>query len=454
MNSSYRKTTREVFPKEFRWGVATASCQIEGSPAKLGLGESNWDVFSKRPDAVFKEHRPLHASFHVEHLEADLDLLAELGVSTYRFSLSWPRILPEGIGASSDIGLAFYDRLIDGLHKRHIEPCLTLFHWDTPAALEAQGGFRNPAMVGWFTNYVELVARRFGDRVRRFLTLNEPHAFIEGGLRHGRHAPGHSLPLSEVVLAARHALLCHGRATQVLRSQVKDAFVSAAPVLIAATPASDSEADYEAARLYTFERKTDELRSSAFWMDPLYGNSFSESAFSALGAAALCFSDRDLTEICQPLDAVGMNLYDTVLVRAGGPQGFELVKRGPGYPITAFQWPITPEGHYYGPRLAFERYRKPIWITENGLSCRDFVALDGKVHDAERVDFIDRHLTELAKAISRGIPVEAYLHWSLLDNFEWNHGYRERFGLVYVDYEAGERTAKDSFFAFRDWATP
>lgn len=437
-------------PRSFAWGVATASCQIEGAADRFGKGPSVWDVFASKPGAIYQGHDPSHACEHLEHLEEDLDWLGRLGVNAYRFSVSWPRVLPHGRGRANEEGLAFYDRLVDGLLARDITPYLTVFHWDFPQALEDEGGFRNPESPRWFAEYTELLARRYGDRVKHWFTVNEPHAFIEGGLRHGRHAPGHTLPLSVVLQSAHHVLLCHGRAAQVIRANVSGSFVTSAPVLIHAVPATSSDADREAARRFTFELRGAELRVSSFWMDPMYLGHYPEEAHRVFGADFPKFPASDLELIRQPLDAFGANLYDAVFVRAGADGEPEVVAPPPGFPRTAFGWPVTPSGHFFGPLFAYERYGLPVLVTESGLSTRDWVALDGEVHDPERVDYIERHLLELDRAAAQGVPIAGYFHWSLLDNFEWNHGYRERFGLVHVDFSTFRRTPKDSFFAYRD----
>ncbi len=443
--------SRPTFSKEFSWGVATASYQIEGATDVDGRGPSNWDEFCRRPGAIYEGHDGRVACDHYGRLEEDLDLLAELGVDAYRFSVAWTRLLPEGIGHINDAGLAFYDRLIDGLLERTITPYLTLFHWDYPAALDKQGGWLNPHSIAWFEEFTRLVATRYGDRVKHFLTLNEPHAFIEGGLRHGRHAPGLKLPLGPVLQAGHHALLAHGRATQVLRALVPGCRVVMAPVLICATPETSSLADLEAARTWTFSLNQPELRSTTWWMDPAFGRGYPEDGMRVFGRELPKFKSSDFDLIAQPLDAVGFNLYDAAVVRSGVDGAPQVCGQTPGCPHTAFNWPISPDAHYYGPRFAHERYGKPILITENGLSCRDWIHVDGCVHDPDRVDFIARHLQALNRAHEEGIPIEGYFHWSLLDNFEWNHGYRERFGLTYVDYASGKRTKKDSFFAYRDF---
>lgn len=432
---------------KFLWGVATSAYQIEGD--SRSRGRSNWDDFCTKPGAVFEGHDANRASGHVRRLDEDLDLIAALGVDVYRFSLSWPRLLPNGTGQVSTDGLAFYDRLIEGLLRRGVEPLVTLFHWDYPAELETRGAWRNPDSVLWFEEYVSIAARHFGDRVRRWLTINEPHAYIEGGLRHGRHAPGYKLPLSEVLPAAHRTLLAHGSAVRILRREVRDTFISAAPVLLAGVPERVCPEDEEAARRYTFSMPKDELRVTSFWMDPIYGRGYPPRALELFEQHAPDFSP-DERGIYEPVDAVGFNLYDAVVVRANAQGEPEVVPFQPGNPRTAFQWPITPQAHYYGPRFVSERYGLPAFVTENGLSCRDWVTLDGTVPDAERVDFLERHVGELLRARTDGVPILGYLHWSLLDNFEWNHGYRERFGLIHVDFETLERTPKQSFYAYRD----
>lgn len=433
---------------DFVWGVATASYQIEGAYNVDGRGRGTWDVFSERPGAIFQGHTARQACDHYHRLDEDLDLLAGLGVDAYRFGVSWPRVLPGGTGQANDSGLAFYDRLIDGLLARGITPYLTLFHWDYPHSLEQQGGFRSTKSPGWFEEYTELLARRYGDRVRHWFTLNEPHAFIEGGLRHGRHAPGHRLPLSEVLRAGHHALLAHGRATQVLRSLVPQSWVAMAPVLICATPKTESESDIEAARAWTFGMYDSNLRVSSWWMDPALGRGYPSDGLSLLGTELGPIPAQELELIAQPLDAVGFNLYDSAVVRAG-PQGEPIVcPPEPGSPRTAFDWPMTPQGHYWGPLFAHQRYKLPTMVTENGLSNRDWVDRNGAVNDPARVDFIDRHVSALLSAREQA-QVQGYFHWSLLDNFEWNHGYRERFGLVHVDYQTMKRTPKQSYHYYR-----
>lgn len=432
------------FPPDFVWGVATASYQIEGAQSEDGRGPGNWDVFCERPGNIYEGNHGGFACDHYHRLEEDLDLIGDLGVTAYRFGVSWSRLIPEGTGRVNQAGIAFYDRLIDGLLERGVTPYLTLFHWDYPQALEARGGWLNPASPSWFQELTQLVAKRYGDRVRHYFTLNEPHAFIEGGLRHGRHAPGMTLPLEQVLLAGHHALLAHGLSTQTLRAMVPNSWVAMAPVLVCAIPESSTPEDIEAARAWTFSMPDDVLRRSSWWMDPAFGRGYPADGLSRFGHHMPKVTDAELELIAQPLNEVGFNLYDACTVRAGKTGLPEICQEPKGRPRTSFNWAVTPEAHYYGPLFAHERYRLPIMITENGLSNRDWVHLSGQVPDFERVDFMDTHLAELHRAAAE-VPVSGYFHWSLLDNFEWNHGYRERFGLVHVDYATFKRTPKLSY---------
>ncbi len=434
---------------QFVWGVATASYQIEGGHDAEGRAPGNWDVFCRRPGSIYEGNDGDRACDHYHRLEEDLDLIGGLGVNAYRFGVSWSRLLPSGTGEVNQAGVAFYDRLIDGLLERGITPYLTLFHWDYPQALEVQGGWLNPASPGWFQELTELIARRYGDRVRHFFTLNEPHAFIEGGLRHGRHAPGMTLPLEQVLLAGHHALLAHGLATQTLRALVPDSWIAMAPVLVCAIPESTTPENIEAARAWTFSMPDDVLRRSSWWMDPAFGRGYPEDGLAQFGHLMPQVTSADLQLIAQPLDAVGFNLYDACTVRVGEDGLPEICQEPQGRARTSFNWPVTPEAHYYGPLFAHERYNRPIMITENGLSNRDWVHVGGEVLDPERVDFINSHLEALHR-VAAEIPVSGYFHWSLLDNFEWNHGYRERFGLVHVDYATFKRTPKLSYQHYKN----
>lgn len=432
------------FPEGFVWGAAAAAYQIEGASSEDGKGPSIWDQFSNRPDATWNGQTGDVACDHYHRYREDVALMREIGLRAYRLSLSWARILPQGIGELSPKGLDFYERLIDELCGAGIEPWVTLFHWDYPLSLYHRGGWLNRDSAEWFAEYAGVVARRLSDRVRCFITLNEPQVFIGAGHQEGRHAPGDRLAFSEVLRAGHHALLAHGRATQALRAESRQPVrVGVAPVGLTKLPATGSLEDTEAARRATFSVGARTAWSNTWWMDPVFLGRYPEDGLTLFGADAPRVGAKDFEIIRQPLDFFGVNVYEGQHVRAG-TEGPEIAPRPVGFPITAFDWGVTPEAAYWAARFFWERYRLPIVVTENGISCRDWPARDGKVHDPARIDFMHRYLLELRRAIGEGVPVEGYFHWSFIDNFEWAHGYKHRFGLVYCDYPSQRRIMKDS----------
>jgi beta-glucosidase len=431
------------FPEGFVWGAASASYQIEGGAAEDGKGPSIWDEFCKRPGAVWQGHSGEVACDHYHRWREDIAIAESLGLGAYRFSVSWPRVLPEGTGEVNARGLDFYDRLVDALLGAGIAPYVTLFHWDSPLAWHRRGGWLHPDSPRWFADYARVVATRLGDRVPCWMTMNEPQVVVDAGLREGRHAPGEQRPFADVLLATHHVLLAHGLAVQALRAEAPRGRVGFAPVGLPAIPASDSLADVEAARRWTFRTATRSVRTNAWWMDPIFLGAYPADGLALFGVDVPAIGADDLATIAQPLDFFGVNLYDAPVVRARGVDP-EALPMPVGAPITAFDWRVTPEAMHWGARFFHERYRLPILVTENGLSCRDWVSLDGAVHDPQRIDFIARHLRELHRALRSGVPVLGYFHWTLLDNFEWAHGYKHRFGLVHVDFATQERIVKDS----------
>lgn len=437
-------TTHSRFPEGFVWGAAAASYQIEGGANEDGRGPSTWDMFCRKPDMVWNGQNGDVACDHYHRYREDVDLMKAIGLNAYRLSISWPRVLPEGTGAVNEAGLAFYDRLIDALLEAGIAPWVTLFHWDYPLALYYRGGWLNRDTVDWFAEYTDLVVRRLGDRVRHWMTLNEPQVFLGAGHHEGRHAPGDQLAFHEVLRCGHHALLAHGRAVQAIRASSKlKPEVGIAPVGLPKCPATDRPEDLEAARKATFSCTEKVAWSNTWWMDPVYLGSYPEDGIQSFGFDAPVPRAGDLELINQPLDFFGVNIYESQTVKAA-PGGFERVERPVGFPITAFDWGVTPEALYYGPRFFYERYKKPIVITENGLSSRDWISLDGKVHDPLRIDFTARYLREFARAIGDGTPARAYFHWSFIDNFEWAYGYKHRFGMIFCDYTNQKRVPKDS----------
>jgi beta-glucosidase len=439
-----------TFPRDFVWGAAAASFQIEGAAAEDGKGPSVWDMLCSKPGAVFGGHTGEVACDHYHRYTGDVALMKEIGLQGYRLSLSWPRLLPEGTGAVNEKGLAFYDRLLDTLLAAGIEPYVTLFHWDYPLALYRRGGWLSPDSPSWFADYADLAVRRYSDRVKVWMTHNEPQCFTLLGHESGIHAPGDKLARSEVLLAIHHVLLAHGKATLALRAGARQPLeIGIAPVGGTSMPATESNADRRAAHEHMWNCQANTWANS-WWLDPVFFGKYPDDGLESFGALVPKIGANDLSIIHQPLDFLGLNIYYATVVRAGPGGKPEVVAPSPGSPMNALGWSITPDALYYGPKGFYERYGKPIVITENGVTVRDAVATDGKVHDPQRIDFTRRYLRSLHRAISEGVKVKGYFHWSVMDNFEWAEGYKERFGLIYVDYATQERTLKDSAYWYKD----
>jgi beta-glucosidase len=387
---------------------------------------------------------------HYHRWQEDVGLMKGIGLKAYRLSVSWSRVMPAGTGAINARGLEFYDRLVDGLLAAGIEPWVTLFHWDLPYALYLRGGWLNRESVDWFGDYTDAVVRKLSDRVSRWMTLNEPQCFIGLGLGTGVHAPGDKLGLKEVLTAGHHALMAHGKAVQVIRAGArKPPSIGWAPVGVTHVPATDSPADIAAARAATFSVTTRDCWSNTWWADPVFFGHYPEDGLKLFGRDAPVVQTGDMELIHRPLDFYGANIYGGIVTRAGADGKPEPVAFRPGYPHTLFAWKVVPSALYWGPRFLHERYPVPLVVTENGLSNQDWISLDGKVHDPLRIDFLERYLSELRRACHDGVPVKGYFTWSIMDNFEWAEGYKQRFGLIYVDYVTGQRTPKDSAAWYR-----
>lgn len=435
------------FPDQFTWGVASAAYQVEGGVSQDGRGPSVWDTFCATPGKVFGGHTGEIACDSYNRVDEDADLIGNLGANGYRFSISWSRLFPEGVGRRNEAGFAYYDRLIDALLERGIQPWITLYHWDMPQALFEQGGWLDPRSPEWFEAYTRAVIDRYSDRVTNWFTLNEPAIFLGLGHNEGTHAPGLKLPRKDVLLATHNALLAHGRAVQVIRAHAKQPpAVGFAPVGNLNTPATESPEDIEAARKATFTVPEAGWTFNYSWYcDPVMLGQYPEQGLSFFGKDAPPFTDADLETMHQPLDMFGVNIYSAGIVRAGKDGEPEQVPDPRGYPTTMFRWTINPSSLYWGPKFLSERYTLPVVITENGLASMDWVHSDGKVHDAGRIDYLTRYLHQLRRACNEGVDVRGYFQWSIMDNFEWAEGYALRFGLVYMDYEKLERIPKDSY---------
>lgn len=440
------------FPTDFRWGAAASAYQIEGAWQDDGKGLSLWDVIGNRPGKNGGETGQI-ACDHYHRFAEDVGHMRTIGLRSYRFSVSWPRVLPNGTGTINPKGLDFYNRLVDSLLEAGIEPWLTLFHWDYPMELYHRGGWLNRDSADWFADYAGVMAEALGDRVSHWLTLNEPQCFIGLGLVEGTHAPYETLPMSLALRAMHHALLGHGKAVQALRAMSpRPVEVGWAPTYAAVIPDSETPADIEAARREYFSVRPNTLFRMAIWTDAAYLGHFPEEAPEVYGADWPAITDADLKTIAQPLDFHGTNCYSGYRVRAGEDGEAVSVPFPTGRPTGSLEWlNLVPETVYWKARFQAERYgNKPFYVTENGFCNLDWVALDGRVHDPQRVDYVQRYLLGVKRALEEGIDIRGYFYWSIMDNFEWSEGYKSRFGLIHVDFETQKRTMKESAWWYRE----
>jgi beta-glucosidase len=427
---------------EFVWGVATSSYQIEGAANEDGRGKSIWDTFCKVPGKVANFDNGNMACDHYHRYKEDLDLMKWMGVKAYRFSVAWPRVIPDGVGRVNEMGLDFYDRLIDSLLEREIAPWLTMYHWDLPEALQIRGGWNNREVVEWFGEYAEVLTSRFGDRVKNWMTLNEPLCSAWLGHLYGDMAPGIK-DLQTALNVSHHLLMSHGLACQVIRSNVSEANVGIVINVTPAVPATDSQEDSNAAQLADgFDNR--------WFLDPVFGRTYPADVIDTLGASPEIHSG-DMKLIAQDLDFLGVNFYFRQTVAAdqnSKPLLIRSVNRE-NVKRTAMNWEVHPQAfEEILLRISKEYSPKAIYITENGSAWNDEV-INGEIIDDERIDYLARHLDAMRSAREQGAPILGYFAWSFLDNFEWAYGYEKRFGLIYVDYKTQKRTPKKSAFFYR-----
>jgi beta-glucosidase len=435
-------TLRAEFPTDFVWGAATSAYQIEGAIDQDGRGASIWDTFSATPGKVRNGDTGAIACDSYHRYRQDIALMRELGLDAFRFSIAWPRIVPGGRGRRNEAGLDFYDRLVDELLAAGIRPFVTLYHWDLPQGLEDAGGWPERATAEAFAEYVEIVARRLGDRVHHWVTHNEPYCSSWLGYAMGLHAPGRT-DVAAGVAAAHHVLLSHGLAVDVLRRECEEAQIGIVLDSWPVYPASDDPRDLAAAR------EIDGTRNR-FFFDPVFRGSYPEDVLERLDVAPPPVRNGDLPAIAAPIDFVGLNNYSRTIVSANGDGGPRTI-RSTDAPVTGMGWEIYPSGIYEVlTRLHREYGVESLYVTENGAAFPDVRGHDGRVHDRERIDYLAQYLGAVARAIAEGVPVRGYFVWSLLDNFEWASGYSSRFGLVYVDYATLQRIPKASFYWYRD----
>jgi beta-glucosidase len=426
------------FPGDFGWGFAASAYQIEGAAAEGGRGPSIWDTFARVPGAVADGQTGDVACDHYHRFREDVALMADLGGRAYRFSVSWTRVQPDGTGPGNELGLDFYDRLVDALLGANIRPLVNLFHWDLPQALQDGSGFADPGIVDLFAEYAALVASRLGDRVSDWMTMNEPAVYAYLGHAEGIHAPG----LRDWPTAMRvvdNELRAHAAAVAAIRTQVEGARIGLSFDVNQVVPATDTDGDRRAAAEWSAAR-------DAWFLDPLFGRGYPQLGFEAHRAAG----HLDGVELTEPpagdLDYLGLNYYRRDAVSARSDRAFDFaVGARPHTEQTEMGWEVAPDG-LRDVLLALHAEYAPreIVITENGAAYADTVAPDGHVHDEDRIRYLARHLGAAAEAIEAGVPLTGYHAWSLLDNYEWSLGYTKRFGLIHVDYATQRRTLKDS----------
>jgi beta-glucosidase len=439
MNNMKNSGKPFAFPGNFTWGAATAAYQIEGAWNEDGKGESIWDRFSHTAGKIENGETGDLACDHYHRWPEDVALMRDMGLKAYRFSIAWPRILPEGLGQVNQEGLDFYSRLVDALRDANIEPFVTLYHWDLPQRLQTQGGWPARMVVTAFCEYADLVSRSLGDRVRHWMTINEPHVSALVGYLEGQHAPGHT-DLHEALASAHHLLLAHGLAVPIIRSNSANAQVGIALDFRPQTAASPSAADRAAAW-------HEGGIINRWFFDPVAGRGYPEDLRRAYGDEMQCIQSGDLDKIAAPLDFLGLNYYFRNIARSNLISETENLPRTvvPNGEFTEMGWEVYPDGMYEMLGEVHFAYKFPaLYITENGAAYPDQLRPDGQVEDLARIAYIRRHLRKVWEAIKIGVPVRGYFVWSLLDNFEWALGTSRRFGLIHVDFRNQRRTCKAS----------
>ncbi len=424
-----------AFSKDFLWGAATASYQVEGAYNEDGRVMTIWDILSK--GKIRNDDDGKVACDHYHKYKEDVALFKKLGFKAYRFSLSWARILSDEKTINPK-GIEFYNNLINELIANGIEPLVTLYHWDLPMWAYNRGGWKNPEIVDWFATYTKVAVEAFSDRVKYWITFNEPQCFVGIGYVQGTQAPFEKIGDDELENVTTNVMLAHGKAVKTIRAYAKQPVkVGFAPTCSCIVPKTNNKEDVEFARQATFTPDGYDAFNAGWWSDAI--------VLGKVQKGMEFLNKVDINDICQPLDFYAYNIYNSA---NQGSEKYDWHKK-PGMKKNALEWEIIPEVIYWSAKFLYERYNLPIIVTENGIANVDFVMSDGKVHDPQRIDFIKTYLTQLKKANDEGVPIIGYLHWSAMDNLEWSIGYLARFGLIYVDFTTLERTPKDSAYYYK-----
>ena len=429
-----------AFPKNFVWGVATAAPQIEGAAREDGKGLSIWDTFALKPGAVSNGDTLDVACDHYHRYEADLDLMAGMGIRHYRLSIAWPRIVPDGIGSLNAKGVDFYHRLIDACLKRNITPWVTMFHWDLPQALEDKGGWPERIVVDAFADYADEIVKAYGDKVKNWITLNEIAVFLDNGYGVGRHAPGRKEKPELIQQAFHHAVLCHGHGVRAVRQHGgKGARVGLTDNSAVSIPLTETPEDIAAADENFANR-------NARILEPIYRGSYGERYLAHTKGWTPKMAANDFELIAQPTDFLGMNIYSGSTVRRGPDGKPQTLAYPKSYPVADSPWlRLNARCMYWGPRQVASVFGvKDVVITENGAGYNDVPPVNGEVFDLHRLEYIRACLREMRRSMHDGAPVSGYFAWSFMDNYEWADGYDRRFGLIYTDFKTQTRTPKAS----------
>jgi beta-glucosidase len=450
-----------LFPKEFVWGTATSSYQIEGAWNEDGKGPSIWDTYAHTPGKIKNNDTGDVANDHYHRYKEDVALMRSIGASAYRFSIAWPRIFPQGTGTLNAKGLDFYNRLVDELVAADIDPFPTLYHWDLPQALQDKGGWQSRDTVKAFADYAGYMAEKLSDRVRHFFTINEFRSFVDMGYRgHTINIPGGTMIISiapglklspgKLNQVRHHAVLGHGMAVQAIRAKGKTGTkVGPAEVIEVAVPLIETPEHIKAA-----ERATREM--NAPFLTVMLEGKYTDAYLKEAGADAPKFTDDDLKIISSPLDFVGVNIYKptSYVLASDQAPGWREILFAKSHPKMASSWhTFGPEAMYWAPKFVQSLWKaKEIFITENGCATDDVLADEGNVYDTDRIVFLRNYLTQLQRATADGVPVKGYFQWSTMDNFEWTAGFGNRYGLVHVDFKTQKRTSKLSAAWFREAA--
>jgi beta-glucosidase len=453
--------TEREFPNGFYWGTGTSAYQIEGAWNEDGKGPSIWDTYAHTPGNIRDGSTGDVANDHYHRYKEDVALMKDIGANAYRFSISWPRIFPQGTGTPNAKGLDFYNRLVDELKAAGIEPFATLYHWDLPQPLQDKGGWQNRDIPKAFADYAGIMAEKFSDRVRHFFTINEFRSFVDIG-HHGHEtnvpggtmtisiAPGLKLSPGALNQVRHHAVLGHGMAVQAIRAKAKaETKVGPAEVILCGVPLIEAPEHIKAAQAYTRER-------NAPFLTVMLEGKYTEAYLKEAGNNAPRFTDEDLKIIASPLDFVGINVYkpDAYVLASNQASGWREIPYAKGHPTMFNKWlAFGPEAMYWAPKFVQSLWgAEEIFITENGCASDDVFAADGQIYDTDRIMYLRNYLTQLQRAAADGVPVNGYFQWSTMDNFEWNAGFGNRFGLIHVDFKTQKRTPKLSAAWFREAA--